>query len=154
MTSRRYRQTNSAQALKETNRFTCLNADPCSYARVSRRDDYVSFDTTIFRVRVRIRVRAQGSDESYGGGVRLGIGIGLVNRVEGYSHGDFRADSGKRVMVRHYHVWAEGYGTVLPRLGRDLEGRDGRSICMGGSLYMSMLLALTPPQYAWEDHYT
>ena len=49
MTSRRYRQTNSAQkALKETNRFTQLNADPCSYARVSRRDDYVSFDTTIF----------------------------------------------------------------------------------------------------------
>ena len=48
VTSRRYRQTNSAQALKETNRFTRLNADPCSYARVSRRDDYVSFDTTTF----------------------------------------------------------------------------------------------------------
>ena len=48
VTSRRYRQTNSALALKETNRFTRLNADPCSYARVSRRDDYVSFDTTVF----------------------------------------------------------------------------------------------------------
>ena len=48
VTSRRYRQTNSAQALKETNRFTRLNADPCSYTRVSRGNDYVSFDTTIF----------------------------------------------------------------------------------------------------------
>ena len=46
VTSRRYRETNSAQALKETNGFTRLNADPYSYARVSRRDDYVSFDTT------------------------------------------------------------------------------------------------------------
>ena len=54
VTSRRYRQTNSAQALKETNRFTRLNADPCSYARVPRRDDGVSFDTTsVLRTTVR-----------------------------------------------------------------------------------------------------
>ena len=42
VTSKRYRQTNSAQALKETNRFTRLNAHPCSYARVSRCDNYVN----------------------------------------------------------------------------------------------------------------
>ena len=36
MNSSWYRQTNSSQALKETNRFTWLNGDPCSYARVSR----------------------------------------------------------------------------------------------------------------------
>ena len=35
VTSRRYRQTNSTQALKETNRFTVDFVDPCSYARVS-----------------------------------------------------------------------------------------------------------------------
>ena len=34
VTPGRYHQTNSAQALKETSRFTQLNADPCSYARV------------------------------------------------------------------------------------------------------------------------
>ena len=32
VTSSGYGQTNSAQALKEINRFTRLNADPCSYA--------------------------------------------------------------------------------------------------------------------------
>ena len=42
VTSRRYRQTNSAQALKETDRFKRLNADPCGSIRV--------------RVRVRVRV--------------------------------------------------------------------------------------------------
>ena len=36
VTSRRYRQTNSAQELKETDRFTRLTADPCSYARLLR----------------------------------------------------------------------------------------------------------------------
>ena len=45
VTSRRYRQTNSAQALKETNRFTRLNADPCSYATRAR--------VRVRRVRVR-----------------------------------------------------------------------------------------------------
>ena len=38
VTSSRYRQSNSVQALKETNRFTRLKADTCSYARVSRPD--------------------------------------------------------------------------------------------------------------------
>ena len=47
VTSRRYRQIISAQALRETNRFTRLNADP-SYAMVSRRDEYFYFDSTIF----------------------------------------------------------------------------------------------------------
>ena len=84
VTSSRYHQINSAQALKETNRFTRLNADPCSYARVSQLDADCDFDEVLrsdpgsnarihiepvsVRVRVRARVRVRG--------VGLGLGVG------------------------------------------------------------------------------
>ena len=48
VTSSRYRRTNSAQALKEINRFMRLNADPCSYARVTRLDTDSDFGEVCF----------------------------------------------------------------------------------------------------------
>ena len=72
VTSSRYRQTNSAQALKGTNRFTRLNADPCSYARVSRLDADSDFGEVCFdRVRLWLRIGGEGNQLSNLGWLRL-----------------------------------------------------------------------------------
>ena len=128
VTSRRYRQTNSAQALKATNRF--ISADPCLYARVSRLDDSVSLDTELDEMDDSIgswRER-QNSHRALGLGLGLGSGLGELQQLmrAEYIEKCFEeaAAEGRGAERRKVAVAVEGRSSLLDRTTQYRRGRS------------------------------